>query len=286
MDDVIFRIAREARAEVEPTIDLESAWAGLLDRAASASPEQEPSPSPWSWILAAAAALVLVVGGAAFLIRDRPSSLEIDDQAAPADTAIEPLPTTTVGSTTTIAAVAPTSSLSIANPAATIVPASSLAAAPPTAAPSTTVSPMTVAASTTVAPSTSVATTSTSVPEPVASPPWQGARQFNADGSLGLPGLNEHIASSQPTWAYDPTALAEMIAGPLVESEGRVVGFDGLVVTITTSGHADDSVYATRLTLTLQQPAAGEAYVVTDARWGQACQPGRGHQDFTPELCV
>jgi hypothetical protein len=49
-------------------------------------------------------------------------------------------------------------------------------------------------------------------------------------------------------------------------------------------GLGDDSVRAERWTLEFEPD--GESYLLTSAQWATRCQPGRGHQDFSPDDCV
>ena len=55
-------------------------------------------------------------------------------------------------------------------------------------------------------------------------------------------------------------------------------------VVVTLDGLLDDSVRAQRWTLSFTPE--GDVYELTEARWAQRCQPGRGHQAFTPEPCT
>lgn len=57
------------------------------------------------------------------------------------------------------------------------------------------------------------------------------------------------------------------------------------VVTITEEGFADDSVRGHRYTLQLQKDA-DENWVVEDLQKFWVCQPGRGSQVYTQELCL
>jgi hypothetical protein len=98
-----------------------------------------------------------------------------------------------------------------------------------------------------------------------------------------LAGLNEHITATLPTWAYDPQQLAEMVAGALNEGEQRSVTATHPTYLVDTT-HLDDSIAATRITVVVEQ-IESQVYVVSSASWAQVCRPGRGHQDFSPELC-
>ncbi|MGH3109402.1 MAG: hypothetical protein ACRDQT_00625 [Gaiellaceae bacterium] len=55
-------------------------------------------------------------------------------------------------------------------------------------------------------------------------------------------------------------------------------------VLVTLDGLFDDSVRAERWSLRLEPQ--GETYALTEARWAQRCQEGRGNRAFTPEPCV
>ena len=79
------------------------------------------------------------------------------------------------------------------------------------------------------------------------------------------------------------------MSGPAGLNETRSIrlvdGYDGATVTVTTANHFDDSVFASRDVYELRRNSDG-TYRLETARWSQACQPGRGHQDFAAELCI
>jgi hypothetical protein len=56
-------------------------------------------------------------------------------------------------------------------------------------------------------------------------------------------------------------------------------------VVVTLDGLLDDSVRATRFDVHLTRQS-DQSWRIDSARWSQQCQPNRGHQDFTPALCV
>ena len=62
-------------------------------------------------------------------------------------------------------------------------------------------------------------------------------------------------------------------------------GDDEFLVSVTTSNFFDDSVFASRLELMLRRDDVGRFRFVS-GEWGQVCQPGRGQQEFSPELCI
>lgn len=56
-------------------------------------------------------------------------------------------------------------------------------------------------------------------------------------------------------------------------------------VTIERDGLFDDSVQAVRHVLVLEREGEGEEWRVVDEDVTYRCRPGRGQQDFGPELC-
>ena len=65
--------------------------------------------------------------------------------------------------------------------------------------------------------------------------------------------------------------------------EGEV-SLDGSQVTLLRDDLQDDSVEAERFVLELEQN--DESWKLVSARWEQRCHAGRGHQLFSPELCI
>jgi hypothetical protein len=55
--------------------------------------------------------------------------------------------------------------------------------------------------------------------------------------------------------------------------------------TVTVYGQRDDSVRDTRHELVLDKLVA-QGWVVSSDVTTYRCQPGRGHQDFSPDLCA
>ena len=56
-------------------------------------------------------------------------------------------------------------------------------------------------------------------------------------------------------------------------------------VEVTTSNLFDDSVEAVRWVLVLTRGDDGR-FRFESGQWSQSCQPGRGHQEFSPDLCI
>ncbi len=71
-------------------------------------------------------------------------------------------------------------------------------------------------------------------------------------------------------------------------NESVIVDYDDSpapVIDIITTGFLDDSVAGSRLRITTERGADGLLRFVSGA-YAFRCQPGRGHQDFSLELCV
>ena len=118
---------------------------------------------------------------------------------------------------------------------------------------------------------------------------WAGRPEIGDDGNVTLPGIDTPIDAEAP-WARNPIAFGHAVAGRVAVNERRTIEDERLSdtefrVTVTTSNFFDDSVFASRLELTLRRDDDGRFRFASGA-WSQACQPGRGHQDFTAELCV
>lgn len=108
-------------------------------------------------------------------------------------------------------------------------------------------------------------------------------------GTIDLVDIDATIDTG-PIWATDPVAFADAVRGPVAVNEVRTIAADQQSevewrVTVTTSNFFDDSVFADRWELVLNRGDDGRFRFVS-GQWSQACQPDRGHQDFSPELCV
>lgn len=118
---------------------------------------------------------------------------------------------------------------------------------------------------------------------------WAGRPEIGDDGSVTLPDIDTPIDAEAP-WARNPIAFGNAVAGRFAVNEHRTIQHDRpsedeFVVTVTTSNFFDDSVFASRLELTLRRDDDGSFRFVTGA-WSQVCQPGRGHQEFSPDRCI
>ena len=129
---------------------------------------------------------------------------------------------------------------------------------------------------------------------------WDGPLQVDVDAGTVMPvGLDEYLdtidwpESGQShvwPWGTSPIAFANAVAGgswsasELRSIEERYVGGGVAVVTVTTEGFLDDSVDGTRLVMHISLTQPGFRIVRID--WSNACQPGRGHQDYQAEYCT
>jgi cytoskeletal protein RodZ len=103
------------------------------------------------------------------------------------------------------------------------------------------------------------------------------------------------IADAKALASNDPKALALSAFGN-IESEGgsRDVTVDypqpnQAIVTITQTGVADDSVGAIRYRVELQPEKSAQTGKQWEIVWAGSqvkCHPGRGHQDWSTELCL
>jgi len=97
--------------------------------------------------------------------------------------------------------------------------------------------------------------------------------------------FNARVEKTKPPWRFsDKNTAAEFLGG----------GFSSIVIdaqgstsraTATSPNLADDSVRNERYELELKKRSDGSWQVVAATRTYK-CQPNRGHQDFSPELCL
>lgn len=112
---------------------------------------------------------------------------------------------------------------------------------------------------------------------------WAGDVTIEPDRSLTFDDTTDVLAGSV-------VEFVDAIAPAADVNEIRTVEIDRRsetewTATVTTSNLFDDSVGAVRWELIIEQ-VDSRTYDVTAGRATQACQPGRGHQDFTTEPCV
>jgi hypothetical protein len=119
---------------------------------------------------------------------------------------------------------------------------------------------------------------------------WDGQVTVDLEsGEVAAPGLNALIDATAPSWARDPADAALLALGDSIREGTRSVATttDGErhVVTVLFEDLPDDSATASRYVLVFDLADDGFVRFVSGS-YGQRCQPGRGHQDFTPDPCT
>jgi len=124
-------------------------------------------------------------------------------------------------------------------------------------------------------------------------PAWDGPeRPFAADGTVSVADFNDYADEVDEPWERSPVLLAgeflrldrTQAFRTSVEAEAPGEGNETASVTATLQGLEDDSVAAARYVLGLERD--GEVWRLASAMWAQRCQAGRGHEDFSTELCT
>ena len=121
---------------------------------------------------------------------------------------------------------------------------------------------------------------------------WDGPPDPSADGTVAVDSFVEYAGEVDETWEGSAAASAAQFlrldqqeaSHTTVEERQTGEGAGPATVIMTLDGLFDDSVRATRWTLSFEH--MDDSYRLASATWAQRCQPGRGHQGFTPEPCV
>jgi hypothetical protein len=121
---------------------------------------------------------------------------------------------------------------------------------------------------------------------------WEGPPEPAADGTVGVEEFNSYLEDVDEAWEGSAAVIAaefvrldeRTATRTTIDEQGSAEGAGPATVTLTLDGLLDDSVRAERWTLELSP--SGETFEVTSARRDLRCQPGRGHQDFSPEPCT
>jgi hypothetical protein len=123
---------------------------------------------------------------------------------------------------------------------------------------------------------------------------WNGrARIDPASGEVDVRGFNAYLESAEPPISTSPCdavhVFAQGVAGDPGSGEVSVEvepeGSAEATATVLAEGLADDSIEAQRWTLRFE-PGEGDRVRVAEARVEYRCRPGRGHRDFSSELCL
>jgi hypothetical protein len=122
-------------------------------------------------------------------------------------------------------------------------------------------------------------------------PEWGGPPKADSAGHVAVAGYNDFLAGDGKIFAGSPTAATSEFlrldrTGALqttveATSPGEVRNFSEVVATLV--GLQDDSVRDSRYTLEFQKKNGQWTLRAVD--YAQRCQPGRGHQDYSPKLC-
>ena len=109
---------------------------------------------------------------------------------------------------------------------------------------------------------------------------WDGLRRpYPTDVVLPVDVFRAYADSVDAGWEHDPAAVTR----EYVRAAG-VVTVAGSTATLLRDDLEDDSVRSERYVLELEQ--AGDVWALVSARWEQRCHVGRGHEGWSPELCV
>jgi hypothetical protein len=120
---------------------------------------------------------------------------------------------------------------------------------------------------------------------------WSGPPRPNEMGRVDVDDFNEFLSRHEdlarsPIRATvefvrlkDPRALTTTVR----ERASQLENPQEVRVTLTEDGLPDDSIRSVRWVLVFQR--AGRRWKVRSARRLQRCQPGRGHQKFSPRPC-
>ena len=118
--------------------------------------------------------------------------------------------------------------------------------------------------------------------------------EAEADGGIAVEGFNNYLETTRPAFAssslrtaieFTNTGEGQASVTTVVAEEGPEGGGDDASVTLTREGLADDSVRAVRYVVELERGDEG-TWRLRSAQRLQRCQPERGHQDFSPQLCT
>ena len=122
---------------------------------------------------------------------------------------------------------------------------------------------------------------------------WNDSPDGGPDGTVAVDHFNALLETQRPDWQDSPVDVAVVFShfasdttsehGDLATSE-VIESSTRERVQVTLTGIGDDSIAAERYGVELVRGALG--WRLQSAQWSQRCQPRRGHQDFTTELCV
>jgi hypothetical protein len=122
--------------------------------------------------------------------------------------------------------------------------------------------------------------------------PWTGPQQpLPSDGRVPLDAFEAWAQSVEEEWERSPAGVASAFV-PAGSVDGRIrvatangASADEATAIVTVDRLADDSVRLVRYELELER-RDDDTWSAVSATWAQRCQPGRGHQELSAELCV
>ena len=114
---------------------------------------------------------------------------------------------------------------------------------------------------------------------------WAGPPRPSADGTVSVTGFTDFRRAPIDTAAAFLRLDERQAATTSLVSKTNAEGGDQATVTATFGGLLDDSINAQQYVLLLERQADG-TWLLRSATFSQRCQPGRGHQDFSPAPCV
>ncbi len=121
---------------------------------------------------------------------------------------------------------------------------------------------------------------------------WTAEHLVDLDDAMLVAEFNTYAESVDEQWERTPvTVVAEMLRmdssdnpNVSVTSVAQAEAATEAIVTVTYSRLLDDSVEATRNTVTLRRE--GDVWRVARVERSVKCKPGRGHQSFSADVCV
>jgi hypothetical protein len=110
---------------------------------------------------------------------------------------------------------------------------------------------------------------------------WEGVPEPRPrSGMLDVEGFRSYTESVDADFETDQEALVR----EYLRVEDGEVTVGGPRTTLLRDSLEDDSVRAERWLLDLARE--GDVWTIVAARWEQRCHEQRGHQAFSPELCI
>ena len=123
-------------------------------------------------------------------------------------------------------------------------------------------------------------------------PGWAGPPRAAPDGALEVGAFNAHLDERDDDADASPLAAAaeflqlgrQQATTTSIEVTSPPEGRTTATAVAVLDGILDDSVRGVRYTVELRRRGAG--WRLASARREQRCHEGRGHREFSPELCV